>query len=173
MIPLFKIFAGFSLLAVGRKLFWLFVAVVGFQFGLFVAVRLFHAESDLVALVIAVAAGLLGALLAVFVQQLVVAGAGFVAGGYLLVGLLEMFGANLGRFDWVVFIIGGIIGLAFVAMLFDWALIILSSLIGALTITEVILPRHGLLTFFVTLVLCLVGVSIQAGLWRTEQRRRM
>lgn len=169
MLPLFRIIEGIALLTLGRKLFWLFVALIGFEVGVYVATRVLTHQPDWVVLAIAVGVGILGALLAVFVQNLVVAGVGFIAGGYLTVALLEMFNLNLGGLALLAFIIGGMIGVALVAMLFDWALIGLSSLAGAMSLTNVFLPRSAL-ALLVMVVLFVIGVAIQAGWWQSERR---
>jgi hypothetical protein len=75
--------------------------------------------------------------------------------------------------DWIVLVIAivvGIIGTALVALLFDWALIGLSSLVGALTLTNVFLPRSAL-ALLATIVLFIIGVSIQAAWWQSGKRR--
>lgn len=170
MLTLFKIFEGVALLTLGRKLFWLFVALIGFQVGAFVAARVFTHQPEWLVLVVAIAVGIVGALLAIFLQQLVVAAVGFFAGGYLGIALLEMSNLDSGALTLPVFVIGGIIGVVLVVTLFDWALIGLSSLAGALTLTEVFLPRHAF-AWIALIGLFVIGVAIQAGWWRREKRR--
>lgn len=53
-------------------------------------------------------------------------------------------------------------------MLFDWALIVLSSLIGAVKLMNIFIPR-GTLTFVAIIVLALIGVAIQAGMFWSEK----
>ncbi len=170
MLTFFKILEGIALLTLGRKLFWLFVALIGFQAGAFVAARVFTHQPEWIALVFAIGVGIIGALLAIFLQQLVVAAVGFLAGGYLSVALLEMSNLDSGALTLPAFVIGGIIGAVLVVTLFDWALIVLSSLAGALTLTEVFLPRHAL-ALIALVGLFIIGVTIQAGWWQSEKRR--
>jgi hypothetical protein len=170
MLTLFKILEGVCLLTLGRKLFWLFVALIGFEAGTYIAARVFTQQPEWAVLVFAIVVGIIGALLAIFMQQLVVAVVGFLAGGYLGVVLLDLFNLNFGWLTLLAFVIGGIIGAALVAMLFDWALIGLSSLVGALALTNVFLPRHAL-ALVAIVVLFVIGVSIQAGWWQSERRR--
>ncbi|MBM3129247.1 MAG: DUF4203 domain-containing protein [Chloroflexi bacterium] len=170
MLTFFKILEGVALLTLGRRLFWLFVALIGFEVGAFVAARVFTSQPDWVVLVVAVGVGIIGALLAIFLQQLVVAAVGFFAGGYLGIALLELSNLDSGALTLIAFIVGGIIGTIVIVALFDWALIGLSSLVGALTLTQVFLPRHALaLIAFVALFV--LGVAIQAGWWQSEKRR--
>jgi len=160
-----RILIGILVLALGRRLFWLFVGVVGFAAGATLAARYFQVEPEWLILVIALAAGLVGALLAVFLQQVAIGLAGFVGGGYIALYLVNALGWAAGRPPWLPFVIGGIIGLVLMILLFDWALIVLSSLTGAGLIVEALQLRpaiEGLL--FILLVI--VGVVIQAGLLR-------
>jgi hypothetical protein len=170
MLPLFKIFEGIALLTLGRKLFWLFVALIGFEMGAYVAARVFTHQPDWLVLVLAVGVGVVGALLAIFLQNVVVAGVGFLAGGYLSVALLGLFNLDFGWLALLAFIIGGMIGAVLVAMLFDWALIGLSSLAGALALTNVFTPL-GVPAPIAMVVLFVIGVAIQAGWWQSEKRR--
>ena len=171
MLAFFKIIEGIALLTLGRKLFWLFVALIGFEIGAFVAARVFTQQPDWIVLVIAIAAGIVGALLAIFLQQVVIVLAGFVAGGYLSVALLDLFNLDFGWVALLAFVVGGMIGAALVALLFDWALIGLSSLAGALTLTQIFLPRHAL-ALIAIVVLFVIGVAIQVSWWQSEKRRR-
>ena len=65
-----RLLAGGALLVLGRKLFWLFVAAVGFAAGWAVATDLLSVQPEWLALVIAVAVGVVGVLVAQFVQRL-------------------------------------------------------------------------------------------------------
>jgi hypothetical protein len=102
------IVVGVAVLLWGRQLFWLFVGSAGFVTGLTIArVALADRGAD-VTLVLALAAGLLGILLAILLERLAVNAAGFVAGGHLLVGTLA--GAGLARgADWLVYLAGGLV----------------------------------------------------------------
>ncbi len=169
MTNLLRLVAGAALLILGRKLFWLFIAAIGFESGAYLATRLFHGGSELIVLLIALVAGLVGALLAVFLENIVIAAAGFLAGGYLLVNLLELLRLNPGRLDWLVYLVGGVIGALVAALVVDWALIFLSSLSGAVIVTRAALPFGHPLEFIVIVVLFVIGVVIQFGIWQAEQ----
>jgi len=162
-----RILAGIGLLVFGRKLFWLFVGLIGFAWGIQVATRFFPGQPEWMILAIALTAGVLGALLALFLQWLAIGLAGFFAGGYIAVRLLHVSGLGTGEMNWVLFLIGGIIGLILIVILFDWALIILSSLAGAGLITESFLVAHsGALFLFIALVIA--GVVVQSRLMKTR-----
>lgn len=167
-----RLLIGAAVLFLGRQLYWLFVGAAGFVLGLEIATRVFTPDQAWLIWVIALAGGIIGALLAVFVQYLAVGIAGFVAGGYILFFLFDLLNLSLGRWTWVVYLLGGIIGAVLVLALFDWALIIISSLVGAGMILEglqdgpfVIGPAVSVLVF---LMLVGVGVVVQAAVFGRE-----
>lgn len=81
-----------------------------------------------------------------------------------------MFGLEAGALSsWVVYIIGGIIGIAFVSFLFDWAIITLSSSAGALLIIRTFFPQSGNVQL-IFIALIILGVVVQGSLLRSEKR---
>jgi hypothetical protein len=168
MLSIINIILGGALLVTGRKLFWLFVGAAGFVAGLQLATQ-FWQGSELSALIIGLVVGVIFALLAIFLQGVAIGVAGFLAGGYVLTVVAGMIGLNEGAFSWIVYLIGGILGVILVVFLFDWALITLSSLAGASLITEALLLPSGI-GGVVFLALVIVGVVIQGS---TLQRERL
>jgi hypothetical protein len=168
MIILFQILTGIGMLLFGRKLFWFFVAGVGFIAAATWASRTFARESDFMVLLIALAAGFIGALLAMFVRWLAIGLAGFLGGGYVVFSLLALVGLDLGEFSWVFYLTGGVIGTILFAIFFDWSLIILSSLSGAVILAQsIFLPRD--FGFFLIAGLFIVGIIVQARTLASEQ----
>src|SRR5438876_10496131 len=82
---------GVVILFFGRRLFWLCVAAVGFAVGVEIAPLLVNEPSSLLALLIALAFGILGALLALFLQKVAIAVLGFLAGGKLATAVAAAF----------------------------------------------------------------------------------
>src|SRR5437016_14040739 len=82
-IPIFSVLIGVVVLFFGRKLFWLCVAAIGFAAGVELAPRLVQEPSVLLSLTIALLLGIIGALLALFLQKIAIAVLGFLAGGKL------------------------------------------------------------------------------------------
>jgi hypothetical protein len=83
--------------------------------------------------------------------------------------LAAMLGIDVtGAMTWIVYILGGIIGLILVSVLFDWALITLSSLAGASLIVQALFSQGttGGLLFF---ILFIAGVIIQGSILRHEK----
>jgi hypothetical protein len=156
---------GALILFFGRRLFWLCVAAVGFAAGVEIAPQLIHEPTPLLALTIALVLGFVGALLALFLQKIAIAIAGFFAGGKLAIAIAAALFAQHGQYFWLTFLIGGIIGAILLLVVFDWALIVLSAVVGAYLIQSAIaLPSTGAGILFVALVV--VGVVVQAGSFR-------
>src|SRR6266513_2452809 len=122
---------GMVILLFGRKLFWLCVAAVGFAAGVEIAPHLVHEPSPLLALAIALVLGLIGALLALFLQKVAIAVLGFLAGGKLAGAIAAAFFVHYAHYSTFIFVIGGLIGAVLLLALFGWALIVVSALIGA------------------------------------------
>lgn len=156
MLSTLNLILGAALLVAGRKLFWLFIGIIGFITGLQLAQRFINGP-DWMALLIGVIVGIIFALLAVFIEALAIGVAAFLAGGYILTSFTNTLGLNEGLLFWIIYAIGGLIGLLLVMFLFDWALIVLSSLAGASLIVQS-LPAVGTLLF---LLLVIAGIVIQ------------
>ena len=161
---------GAALLFFGRKVFWLFVAGAGFVAGVALANRIFQGP-EWIGLLIGLGIGLLVALLAILVQHFAIGLAGFLVGGYLSMQfLVPFFHLEHGWMPWLVFIIGGIIGVFLVNAFLDWSLIILSSLAGASLLMDALSLRNTLgLLVFITLIV--VGMSYQARKLREDRRK--
>ena len=159
----FYFIAGAALLILGRKLFWLFAAVIGFLFGVSIAQQVLPGQSQTIILLVALSIGGLGAVLAITVQKIAIGLAGFIAGGYLVYLMIPALSINLGSFLWLAVIIGGIIGAVLASTMFDWTLILLSSAIGASVITNhLTLPQPFPLVLLIALFI--VGVIIQGNI---------
>ena len=170
MLAIPQILVGLALATLGRKLFWLFVAGVGFLSAMTLASRWLAGSPEWLVIGLGILAGLAGALLAVFVQKVAVAVAGFLAGGFLSLGLLNLVGFNPGGISWLIFLVGGILGAVLMAVAFNWALIVLSSLAGASLISDAFAggrPAYSILY----IVVLIVGIVIQWALLRQERHR--
>ena len=72
-VPIVGALIGAVILFFGRKLFWLCVAAVGFAAGVEIAPHLVQEPSPLLALTVALVLGLIGVLLALFLQKIAIA----------------------------------------------------------------------------------------------------
>ena len=159
---------GGALLIAGRKLFWLFVGVIGFIIGVQVATRFFHG-SELITIIAGLGLGVVFAVLAIFLETLAIGIAGFLGGGYILLSLAGLFGLDRGIVAWIIFIVGGIIGAALIASLFDWALIIISSLAGSSMVVQAFQFGRPMAAL-VFIVLLFIGIVVQASTLSAERR---
>jgi len=163
-MPIVQALLGAVILFFGHRLFWLLVAIVGFLYGAQVVPRFFDLQSEMTVLLVAVGAGLVCALLAIFMQKLAVAVVGFL----LASGLVLQFGGQESLLEahvvlFVVAVFIGALGALLAVMVFDWALIILSALYGALVLTA----SFGLVSPWdqvVWIALAAVGAAFQIGL---------
>jgi hypothetical protein len=156
---------GVVILFFGRKLFWLCVAAVGFAVGVEVAPLLVNEPSSLLALIIALVFGVLGALLALFLQKIAIALLGFLAGGKLAAAVAAAFFVHYAQYSTIIFVIGGIIGAILLLAVFNWALIVVSSFVGAYLIQSAfVLPPTGSTLVFVGLAL--TGIVVQVASFR-------
>jgi len=167
-VPTVGLLVGAAILLLGRKLFWLFVAAVGFAAGAELAPQIIHHPAAVVILVIALALGLLGALLAVLLQAFAVGASGFLAGGWLATRLYAYFAGHVRSVE-ILFLIGGILGAILFLALFDWALILFSSVLGARLITPAIaLAQTSRTILFVVLIV--VGIIVQSSMLSPARR---
>src|SRR3990172_7787956 len=90
LTPTVSLILGAILLILGRKLFWIFVGAIGFLVGFNPAAQYLAEQPIWVILLIAIVAGIIGSVLAVVLQRVATLVAGFLAGGYLTVQLLQM-----------------------------------------------------------------------------------
>jgi len=174
--------AGIVLLLFGRRLFWLFVALVGAVSALWLSTEVLGLDAGAPSVLAAIAAGLVGGLLAVLLQRAAVALVGFLAGAWGTLVLLQLvvvpFAASaadppsaLGS-PWIqggLALVGGILGSVLVIQLFEAALVVLTAAAGALLLVQG-LGLAGTLGLVVFLGLAVVGVLIQTRGPREERR---
>ncbi len=167
---LINLVLGVVLLTTGKKLYWLFVAIIGFVIGLTLATQYIFLNPPWLVYIAAIGIGVIGAILAVFLQRLAIALVGFLVAGYGAMHLVGLLGITAEPNNWMAFIIGGIVGLILVASVFDWALYLLSAWAGSTMVTEAIGigGTVGLVVFFALFVL---GMIIQAGLFRDQPKK--
>jgi hypothetical protein len=164
-VTIVGVLIGIAILFFGRKLFWLCVAAAGFAVGVQIAPLLVNEQSSVLALIIALVFGLLGALLAIFLQKIAIAVLGFLAGGKLATAIAASFFVHYAQYSTVIFVVGGIIGAILLLALFGWALIVVSSFIGAYLIqSAIVLPPTGSTLVFIGLAI--LGIVVQAASYR-------
>jgi len=165
---LLAIMLGLLLLVLGRKLFWLCVAVVGFLVGVEFTGVFLADYPKWVVLLVGLGTGLLGAILAVVAERVAFALAGFYAGAYLALLVAQTLGDGAGGLLW--FLVGGGMGAVFAALIMDWALIVLSCLVGAGAIIGAagLGQTTGALAF---VLLAVAGIVVQGKLMARSKGR--
>ena len=164
-----NILIGLVLLFAGRRLFWLFVACVGFASGYHYAQQIWAVHSPVLLLILSVAVGAAGAIIAIFFQKAAILIAGFAAGGYIVLTLFGQFAGLPSQMAWLPYITGGVIGAIFLFLIFDWALIFLSTMTGATLIVQTAAFKPWVeLTLFAALVVA--GMVFQAKTMPGEDR---
>jgi hypothetical protein len=123
---------GIVVLLFGRTLYWAFIAIAGFLVGMALADQWLADKELWIRILAAVAAGVVGAVLGIFIQRLAFAIGGFFAGWYLAFAIATQMHAPGDTNIWM--IAGGILGAIVAALVMDWAIIVLSSLVGAAAI---------------------------------------
>lgn len=161
--------AGLALLTLGRKLYWVFVAALGFLAAMALANEMLEVEAEWLLLAIGVLAGGLGAVLAITLQRVAIGVGGFLAGGYLLLSALQLLGLDPGAQAWQPFLIGGIVGAVVVFPIFEWALILISSVVGALVVARSF-ELEGIMALAAFAAALVLGVTIQSALRRRAAR---
>ncbi len=162
-----QIIVAVTLLMLGRRLYWLFVAGVGFVVTMGLASEYLEAPEEWMTLALAIAAGLAGALLAIFLQKLAVAIAGFAAAAYFAHAVAETIGPG-GSLQNVAVLVAGVLGAIFASVLFDWALILLSSITGGVLLVDAfdLEPTPALV---VMVIVSIAGISIQANMLHRDR----
>ena len=157
MLPVINLILAIGLLVAGRKLFWLFVAAAGFFAGVELATRYWQGP-EWVSVVAGILLGLLLAGLAMALKSIAIGVAGFLLGGSVLTSLAASLGFERGEF--ILYIVGGILGIIFIGIFFDWALIVISSLAGASILVRM-MDLERPITGIALLILVVTGILIQ------------
>jgi hypothetical protein len=164
---------GAVLLVVGRRLFWLLVATLGFLFAFTLVERMAPESPEPLHWVLAIAAGVVGAVLAIFAQQLAVGAAGMLFGAYVALWIVEGYAIDLGGWEWIALLAGGVLGAVLALLVLDTALVVVSSILGAsLLVGAARLDGLPAVVLFAFLVVIGVAVQTRSGGALPARRRR-
>jgi hypothetical protein len=162
-ITLASIIAGLLLLLVGRKVFWIFLSLAGIALALDFLPRYFPQFDQQTLLIVSLAAGVLGGVLAFALAKTVDVVGGGVAGGYLGVIVWHALAPGPG-FPWVPAIVGGVLGILAAKFVFTSVLILASSAMGAALLVHVA-GLEGTAGLAALVVLTAAGIIVQGRLW--------
>ena len=158
---------GFIILTMGRQLFWIVIAGVGFVLGILYAGQYYSGQPGWVILIIGLVVGGVGALLAYLMQRFAGVITGFAAGWYLTFSLLNYIDFGTALLNQILPAIGGAIGALLILVLFDWSLIVISSMTGAAMIVQSLEFNENIL-MGLFIILFLLGVAIQGIMYSRE-----
>jgi hypothetical protein len=169
MFPIFLIALGIAVLLLGKRLAVL-GAAVGALFGM-ALLRLLPGTTDsLLALLIPILLAVIGFFVAGFAKgivNIVLIVLAALAGAAIVLIFLDLFNVDRSLLDWLLAVVGGIIGVILVGRFKDWAMIILSGLIGGLLITRGLsawLPSlQGVFGTLLVILLAAGGILYQGG----------
>ena len=162
---IFTVMIGLAMLLIGRQLFWVAIAGLGFILGMSYISQYYQGSPQTI-LLISLGIGVIGAILAYALQRAAASLLGFMAGWYLTVSLINYLDFNT-DLTIIFAAIGGLFGIGLVYILFDWSLILLSTLSGAALITQSI--NYGsAVKIGIFVVLMLLGISIQGFMLMQE-----
>jgi hypothetical protein len=151
---------GLVLLVAGRKVFWLAVGALGFVAGYEAMAQWGTRLPPTAHLVVAIALGVVGLVLAIVVQRVAVALAGFFLGVVVTALVLPHLGLALGPWAGLVVAAGGIVAAAIALALLSLALVVLTAGAGASLLAQAAaVPPPWPVVLLVTL--WLVGIVVQ------------
>ena len=163
---------GLAMLFFGWRLFWLFVAAVGFLVAMEFSpdvVEFLGVEQKWLDVLIPIAVGAAGALIAIALQQLAMVLMGVAVGVILATHIAELM--QLAGYEPVVQVLGGVLGLVVAVKVADWAIVSLSCLLGAARVVDELAleAEQSLLVFGVLVV---AGGFVQAKHLRVHDKTK-
>jgi hypothetical protein len=165
-----RILMAVLLLLLGRQIFWLAVGLLGFLVTADLVTEVLQLQPAWLVLILALVVGLLGALIAVFLQRLAAGIGGFLAGVYLAFGLFQLFGVDTATLlPWMFALFAGVVGAVLGVLLFDWAIIILTALSGASLLAQTLAIEQPA-SFIIFVVAAAVGIIVQMQLMERTER---
>ena len=161
---------GLMLLGFGKRM-WLFGAGVGALVGLALLRFLPGAQDNWLGFLVVFGLAILfavGSGIAKGFISLITLALGALAGGAIVLVVLDLFGLDWGWVNWLLALIGAVIGAGLASKFKDWAIILLAAAVGALLCTrglQMLIPSlTGILLSLLTVVLFGVSVFYQGGL---------
>lgn len=168
---------GLLLLAFGNRLAW-FGAGVGALLGVGLLSLLPGDQSTLVWLVVPVGLAILFAIgsgVAKGIVNIVILAFGALAGGAIVLAVLDLLGLDLGLAGWLVALVGAVIGAVLASRFGDWAIIILAALVGSLLTVrglQMLLPSiQGAIASLIGLVLAVGAIAYHGGFLGGHKRK--
>ena len=153
---------GLVVLVYGTRL-TLFGAGVGALLGLAILRILPGAQESLLWLIVPIGLAILfalGAGLAKGLIGLVTLALGALAGGAIVLAVLDLFGLDFGLMNWLLALVGAVIGAGFLSRFKEWTIIVLAAVVGALLTVR---GLQMLIPFVQGSIATLIGVLLAGG----------
>ena len=165
LAPIVLIVLGLVLAFAGRRFIWLLIALAGFWLGFQLVAWLLPGQDDTVQLLVGVVVGVFGAILARRFTEVLLWIAAFVLVGAALLTLGEIFVPDNTLILVLLFVVGGLIGLALVRWALGWAVIVISALGGAALVMQglpgLLGTTPGTLNLVIGIVVAVAGFFVQ------------
>lgn len=174
MLNIAKGVFGGLMLFLGRDMDWLFSLGLGLLVGLKLTTLLETNSPQWMFILLVIAAGVISILPYLVYPEASFALTGFLFGGYLLSEygsdlLKTFFGVGLTGSDWMVFIVGAIIGAAVLGLAREWGIMFATALAGAFLVSDVFTSLTPVARYLVAGGLFITGGIVQAIIMRVEK----
>lgn len=159
-----QVVVGLISLLFGRRVFRLFIVLLGFVIGFLGGSTLSPESGTLVHILLGVGVGLIGVLLAKIIPVVITAIFGFIVGGAATVGFIQLFTPMNSTISLILFILGGSICIFLVVKYFNHSLAFLSSISGASTLASLgsdLFSYSNMIHAAVFIVLLVIGILVQ------------
>jgi hypothetical protein len=167
---------GLVILAYGSRLV-IFGAGVGALLGVWLLSIIPRAQESWLWLLLPVGLAILFALGIGIVKSIIgfiTLALGAMVGGTIVLNLLGMFGFDWGLMNWILAIIGAVIGAMVLSRFKDWAVIIMAAVVGAMLCTrglQMMIPSiQGTVASLISLVLTGIGIILQSGIFGKKKK---
>ena len=165
LAPIVLIVLGLVLAFAGRRFIWLLIALAGFWLGFQLVAWLLPGLDDTVGLLVGVVVGVFGAILARRFTHVLLWIAAFVLVGAAFLNIGEIFTPDSTLILVLLFIVGGLIGLALVRWALSLAVIVISALGGAALVMQglpaLLGTTPGTLNLVIGIVVAVAGFIVQ------------
>jgi hypothetical protein len=155
---------GFIILVSAHQSSWLFVGGVSLIFGSLIAQEFKITRNEIELIIFSMTAGILGGLLVAYFKRVMIALAGFIAGGYICFYLPTALGWDTSWINWVFILLAATISAVIILLWGSLPLILISSLLGATVVAQYLqIGSVGPTGLFI--VLSVFGLISQWILW--------
>ncbi|MGB7873645.1 MAG: hypothetical protein WBL25_04620 [Anaerolineales bacterium] len=174
MLNIAKGVFGGLMLFLGRDMDWLFSLGLGLLVGLKLTTLLETNTPQWMIILVVVAAGAVSILPYLVYPEARFILTGFLFGGFLLSEygsdlLRAFFGTGLTGSDWMIFIVGAVLGAAVIGLTREWGIMFATALAGAFLVSDIFTSLTPVARYLAAGGLFITGSIVQAIILRMEQ----